>query len=122
MNGLAGLVSVALLALVSAAVSVLSVVPSIFLHPLGWPLPLIALTAAALLLALPAGWPRVLFAAVWAGTLVLFSVGLTEGGQVIGNGLAAYLLFTLAAVWAVMSLITLPQRRARHSDPRPVAT
>lgn len=122
MSRLPGIASVVVLALVSAALAVLSVVPSIFLHPLGWPLPLIAVTAGALLLALPAGWPRVLFSVVWVAMLVLFGMGRVEGGLVIGNSLPAYLLFVLAAVWVVMSLITLPRRRARHSDPGPVAT
>lgn len=122
MSRLRGIASVLALALVSAGLALLSVVPSIFLHPLGWPLPLIAVTAAALVLALPAGWPRVLFSGVWVGLLVLFGRGRAEGDLVIGNDLPAYLLFGLAAVWVAMSLITLPQRRARHSDQRPEAT
>lgn len=102
-----------------AALAVLSVVPSIFLQPLGWPLPLIAMTALAILLALPIGWPRVTFAVVWAATVTVFSVEPSGGGVVVGNDTTDYLLFTMALVWLVISLITLPQRRPEHSDPQP---
>lgn len=121
MNRPARIATAATLVAVSAGLAVLSAVLAIFLHPLVWSMPLIAMTALAVVLALPAGVARVVFALVWAGTLVIFGLGRPEGDWVLGNDLTAYVLFSLAVVWMVMALITLPQRRARHSDPGPDA-
>lgn len=102
-----------------AVLAVASVVPSVFLHPLGWTLPLICMTSAALLLALPAGWSRVVYAVVWAVVVAVFTLGRAEGDLVVTNTLASYLLLLLALIGVLMALLTLPQARARHSDPGP---
>ena len=105
-SGLAGL-----------TIAAVSAVPAVFLHPLLWPLPLVALTAASLVLALPPGTARVGFAVGWAGALLTFAVRRPEGDTVVTGSLSALLLVVLALVWTVIALVTLPSGPARDSHP-----
>lgn len=98
----------------AVVLGVVAAVPSVFLHRLKWPLPLVAVTAVALLLALPSGAPRVAYALGWGATVVAFALPRADGGLVVPSGTAALLLLGLAALLLVVSLVTLPTGRARH--------
>ena len=105
-------------AVLAVLLGLASAVPSVALHALVWPLPLVALTALALALALPPGWStRVVFAVAW-GVVVLRAGGVGPGEEyAVRAALPGYLLLALGLVLLVVALVTLPWRRARRIVP-----
>lgn len=100
-------------ALVLAAVGALTGLASVALHQKSAAWTVLALAApTAATWALRAGWWRVGFALGWVAVVMLAVQGTPEGDFAILSSVSGYLLLAVALALVVLSVVTIPVRRA----------
>ncbi|MEO5853949.1 MAG: hypothetical protein ABIQ15_15690 [Nocardioides sp.] len=103
------------LALGGAATAVAGI--AVHSEPWGWPLAVLAPTAAAL--ALPRGWwSRLPWCVAWSGVVLTSASSRPEGDYVISADVSGYGLLAVALAGLVLGLVGLTPRRARADTGR----
>jgi len=104
------------LALLAAAVGVVSGVCAVAFHhePWGWWLAVVGLSAAVLALR---GWARVGLTLGWLGVVFVAVLGRPEGDWAIGSDVSGYSLLGVALLHLGFTSATLPVRRPGRDVP-----